>query len=93
VPELIERARVAPSATGLGHVVPVKASTNLAKETKLGKAADQLKVLSPPSTIGLPKPSSVPAVTPRKRRMASVLDTVLESVKTSAPVSTEALSA
>jgi hypothetical protein len=51
-----------------------------------------LKVLSPPYAVGLPKPSSIPAVTPRKRRMASVLDAVLESVKTSAPASAEALS-
>jgi hypothetical protein len=32
-------------------------------------------------------------VTPRKRRMASVLDAILESVKTSAPASAKALSA
>jgi hypothetical protein len=93
VPELIERVGVAPSAIEPGHVVPVKASTNPTEEPKLEKAADQLMVLSLPGTIGLSKPSSVPAVTPRKRRMASVLDTVLESVKTSAPASTEALSA
>jgi hypothetical protein len=93
VPKLIERARVAPSSTEPGHTVPVEASTNPAEESKLEKAADQLKVLSPPGTLGLPKPSSVPAVTPRKRRMASVLDAILESVKTSAPASAKALSA
>jgi hypothetical protein len=37
------------------------------------------------------KSSSVPAVTPRKRRMASVLDIVLESVKTLASAPAEAL--
>jgi hypothetical protein len=93
VPELIERARVAPSATEPGHAVPVEASTNPAKELKLEKTTDQLKVLSPLGTIGLPKPSSVPAVTPRKSRMASVLETVLESVKTSAPSTAKALNA
>jgi hypothetical protein len=93
VPELIERAGVAPFATEPGHVVPVEASTNPAEEPKLEKAAYQLKVLSPSGTIGLPKPSSVPAVTPRKRRMASLLDTVLESVKTLAPASAKDLNA
>jgi hypothetical protein len=72
--------------------VPVGASTNPIEESKLEKATDQLKMLSPPGTIGLPKPSSISAVTPRKRRMASVLDAVLESINTSAPISAEALS-
>jgi hypothetical protein len=92
VPRLIERAGVAPSATKLGHVVPVEASTNLVEEPKLEKTTDQLKVLSPLGTIGLPKPSSIPAVTPRKRRMASMLDAVPKSIKTSIPASTKALS-
>jgi hypothetical protein len=93
VPELIECEGVAPSTTEPGHAVLVEASTNLAEEPNLEKAADQLKVLSPSGTIGLPKPSSVPAVTPRKRRTASVLDAVLESIKTSAPASAEDLNA
>jgi hypothetical protein len=63
--ELIERAGVAPSTIEPGHAVPVEASTTLTKEPKLEKTTDQLKVLSPPGTIGLPKPSSVSAVTPR----------------------------
>jgi hypothetical protein len=46
----------------------------------------------PATTIKLPKPSSVFAATPRKRRMASVLDVVLESVKMPAPASVEASS-
>jgi hypothetical protein len=89
---LFERAGIAPSAIEPGQAMLVEASTNPAEELKLEKAADQSKVLSPPGTIGLPEPSSALAATPRKRRMASVLDAVLESVKTSAPVSAEALS-
>jgi hypothetical protein len=79
-------------ATEPGHAMPVKARTNPTEEPKLEKMVEQLKALSPSCAIGLPKPSSTPAVTPRKRRMASVLDAVLESVKTSAHVSVEALS-
>jgi hypothetical protein len=37
VPELIERAEVAPSTTEPGHVVPIEASTNPAEEPKLEK--------------------------------------------------------
>jgi hypothetical protein len=70
----------------------VEARTKSAKELKLEKEAEKLKALSPPCTIELPKPSSIPATTPRKRRMVSVLDVVMESVKTSNPASTEALS-
>jgi hypothetical protein len=38
----------------------------------------------------LPKQSATATTTPRKRRMASVLDVVSESVKTPTPASTEA---
>jgi hypothetical protein len=79
-------------ATEPGHAMPVEVSTNLTEEPKLENTAEQFKALSPSSAMGLLKPSSIPAATPRKRRMASVLDAVLEFVKTSAPTSTEALS-
>jgi hypothetical protein len=90
VPKLIERVEVIPSALESSPAMPIEASTDSAEESKLEKAVDQFKMLSPPVAIGLPKPLSVSAVTPRKRRMASVLDAILESVKTSAPASTEA---
>jgi hypothetical protein len=47
-------------------------------------------VLSPLAIIGMSKPSSTAIVTPRKRRMASILDVVLESVKVPVPASAEA---
>jgi hypothetical protein len=75
-----------------GHAMPVEASTNPTEELKLEKTAEQFKALSPSCAMGVPKPSSISAATPRKRRMASVLDVVLESAKTSAPASAEALS-
>jgi hypothetical protein len=40
----------------------------------------------------LPKPSTIATTTPRKRRMASVLDVVMESLKTATPASVEASS-
>jgi hypothetical protein len=87
--ELIEGAETAPSATELGLVMPIETHTDPPEDPKSEKEAKQLKVLSPATTTELSKPSSVSAATPRKRRMASVLDTVLESAKMSPPASTE----
>jgi hypothetical protein len=78
VPKLVEGA--APIAEP-SRSVPVEAEAKPAKESKLK---------SPPCTTALAKPSSIPAATPRKRRMASVLDAVMEYVKTSTPASAEA---
>jgi hypothetical protein len=88
--KLIEHVEVVPSAPESSPAMPIEASADLAEEVKLEKVADQFKVLIPPAAIGLPKPSSFSALPPRKRRMASMLDIVLESVKTSAPSSAEA---
>jgi hypothetical protein len=49
-----------------------------------------LKLLSPPTTTGLPKLTTAATMTPKKTRMASVLDVVLISTKISTPTSTEA---
>jgi hypothetical protein len=87
VPKLSEG--VAPM-TEPGHPMPVEVRKNPTEEPKLEKTAEQLKALSPQCTTELPKSSSIPATSPRKRRMASVLDVVMESVKTSTPASAEA---
>jgi hypothetical protein len=79
-------------ATEPGRAMPVEASTNPTEEPKLEKTEEQLKALSPSCATELPKPANIPAATPRKRRMASVLDVVLESIKTLAPASAKALS-
>jgi hypothetical protein len=71
--------------------MPVEAKTNSTEEPKLEKTTEPLQTLSPPCTTELTKPSNIPVATPRKRRMASVLDAVMESVKTSTPASAEAL--
>jgi hypothetical protein len=88
MPKLIEGA--AP-ITEPSRSMPVEARTNVTEEPKLEKMTEQLKALSPPCATELPKPSNIPAATPRKRRMASVLDAVMESVKTSTPASAKAL--
>jgi hypothetical protein len=80
VSKLIERAETAPLATETVHVMLIEASADPVKEPEPEKATEQPKVL----VTALPKLSATATTTPRKRRMASVL----ESVKT--PISTEA---
>jgi hypothetical protein len=47
------------------------------------------KILSPPPEPELLKVSKIPAITPKRRRMASVLDAVMESTRVSTPASAE----
>jgi hypothetical protein len=88
VPKLIERTEAAPLAIETAPVMPIKASADPVKEPESEKAAEQPKMLSPAAVTSLPMPSSTTTATPRKRRMGSILDPVLESVK--APVSASA---
>jgi hypothetical protein len=85
VPKLTKRAEAAPLATETTPVMPIEASADSVKEPKSEKAAKQPKVLA----IALPKLSAIATTTPRKRRMASVLDVVLESMKMPTPASVE----
>jgi hypothetical protein len=43
------------------------------------------EILSPPTRADLPKMQKAPAATPKKRRMASVLDVVMETTKALTP--------
>jgi hypothetical protein len=90
VPKLIESSEAAPLPTETAPAMPIKASIGPIKEPESGKAAEQPKVLSPLDVTGLPQPSSTTTATPRKRRISSVLDVVLESVKALVSGSTEA---
>jgi hypothetical protein len=61
----------------MAPVMPIEASADPVEEPEPKKAAEQPKVL----VTVLPKLSFTATATPRKRRMASVLDVVLESMK------------
>jgi hypothetical protein len=56
-----------------------KAKEKSAEEPELEESARLPKILSPPPEPELPKVSKAPAITPKTRRMASVLEAVLES--------------
>jgi hypothetical protein len=46
------------------------------------------EILSPPTEVIVPKVQKGSAVTPKRRRMANVLDVVLETTKTLSPAPT-----
>jgi hypothetical protein len=64
---------------------PAEAKGKAAKEPELGEPAGLPKILSPLPEPELSKVSKAPAITPKRRRMASVLDAVLESIRASTP--------
>jgi hypothetical protein len=66
----------------------VEAEDETTKKPELEKAIDLLEILSQPVEAELPKVAKAPATTPKRRRMASVLDVVVETTKalTPAPV-------
>jgi hypothetical protein len=66
---------------------PVETRSESAKELGLRKSIEQPKALSLLQETELPKVSKIAAITPKRRRMASVLDAVIESVKVSTPTS------
>jgi hypothetical protein len=74
--------------------VTVEASAGPVEESKIksSKAEEHSRLLSPSTTSELPKLSTdaTTIMTPKKRRMASVLDVVLKSSKMPIPASTEA---
>jgi hypothetical protein len=57
------------------------------EEPELKESAGLSKILSPPPEPELSKVSKIPAITPKRRRMASVLDAVLESTRAPTPAS------
>jgi hypothetical protein len=66
-------------------VGPAEAKNDKAEEPQVEKIEKMLEILSPPAEAKLPKVQKAPIATPKRRRMASVLDAVLESTKALSP--------
>jgi hypothetical protein len=64
-----------------------EAKEKAVEEPELGESVGLPKILSPPPEPEMPKMPRAPAITPKRRRMASVLDTVLESTRAPTPAS------
>jgi hypothetical protein len=78
-----------PKVPAIGPVETPKhgagAKEKAAKEPELGKAIVLPEILSPPKEAELPKVAKAPATTPKRRRMASVLDAVMETTRALTP--------
>jgi hypothetical protein len=82
VPEIIGQEKIE-SAGAPKH--STEATEKTPEVPELGESAGLQKILSPPPEPELPKVPRVPVITPKRRRMASVLDAVLESTRVSTP--------
>jgi hypothetical protein len=82
-----------PKVPAVGPVETLKlgaeAKEKSAKEPELGEKVELPKILSPPAESGLPKITRAPAITPKRRRMASVLDAIMETTRALTPPTTK----
>jgi hypothetical protein len=90
--EIAEELRPAEgsSAVESSHLAPAEARMESAEDRKPKIAAEQLNVSSLFQETEVPKIAKIVSVTPKRRRMASVLDAVMESTKALTPASAEA---
>jgi prophage DNA circulation protein len=63
----------------------VKDKVGKVEKAKVEEIIKVPKILSPPTEAKLPKVQKTPATTPKRRRMANVLDVVLETMKVLSP--------
>jgi hypothetical protein len=70
-------------------VGPAKAKDDTTKEPKVEKTVKMPEILSPPLDAKLPKVQKAPVATPKRRRMARVLDAVMETTKALSPAPTK----
>jgi hypothetical protein len=68
---------------------PTKIKGDSAKESKVEKTVKMSEILSPPAEAELPKVQKAPPATPKRRRMTSVLDAVMETTKALSPAPTK----
>jgi hypothetical protein len=77
-----EEPNVVPKVPTVG---PTKAKDDKAEEPQVEKVIKVPEILSPPAEADLPKMQKAPVATPKRRRMASVLDVVIETMKALTP--------
>ena len=66
-------------------VGPTKAKDDKAEEPRIEEIMKMPEILSSPTEVKLPKVQKASAATPKRRRMANVLDAVLETTKALSP--------
>jgi hypothetical protein len=70
-------------------VGPAEARDDTVEEPKVEKTVEMPEILSPPVEAKSSKVQKAPTKTPKKRRMASVLDAVMETTKALSPAPTK----
>jgi hypothetical protein len=80
--ELLKMTTAEPVETPINGA---EAKEEAAKKPELEKTMVSLEILSPPAEAELPKVTKAPATTPKRRRMASVLDAVIETTRALTP--------
>jgi hypothetical protein len=70
-------------------VEPIEAKVDKVELPKTEEIKKTLEILSPPTEAKLPKVQKASAVTPKRRRMANVLDAVMETTKALSPAPTK----
>jgi hypothetical protein len=68
---------------------PIEAKVDKAGEAKIEEIMKIAEILSPPTEAKLPKVQKTSAATPKRRRMANVMDAVLETTKALSPAPTK----
>jgi hypothetical protein len=81
-----EEPSVMPKTPTVG---PTKAKDDKAEEPHIEEIMKMPEILSPPTEAKLPKVQKASAATPKRRRMANVLDAVLETTKALSPAPTK----
>jgi hypothetical protein len=69
-------------------VGPAEAEDDKAEEPQAENLIKKSEILNPPTEAKLPKIQKASATTPKRRRMANVLDAVLETTKALSPALT-----
>jgi hypothetical protein len=82
----VEEPTVVPKMPTVG---PIEAKDDKAEEPKVEETMKMPEILSPSAGAELPKVQKIVAATPKRRRMASVLDAVIETTKALTPASTK----
>jgi hypothetical protein len=90
--ETVEEPRPAEGSSAIesSHPATAEGRVESAEVPKLKITAEQLNVSSPFQETEVPKIAKIASVTPKRRRMVSVLDAVMESTKALTPASAEA---
>jgi hypothetical protein len=82
----VEEPTVVPKMPTVG---PIEAEDHKTEEPKVEETMKMPEILSPPAEAKLPKVQKAPVATPKRRRMASILDAVIETMKALTPAPTK----